>query len=146
MAVVIRSGLQNLELTETISPDDDSLRARTAYPVSWEIGAASSAVVYFELDPGCHLGTHAHSCEETVLVLEGSVEVSVEEESTREAAGSLMVVPARARHDVRCVGEAPARCVGYFPSASVQTLYEQRLGPDGERVQGTPVPDRIEGL
>ena len=51
-----------------------------------------------------------------------------------------VVAPAGVKHDVRCVGETPARCIGFFPSASVQSVYECGLDPDGERVQGTPLP------
>jgi quercetin dioxygenase-like cupin family protein len=140
---VFSTSLDNLELDETRSKDDDSLRAPTAYPISWESGARGSAVVYFELEPGCHLGMHAHSAEEVVLVVSGAVDASVGDEERRLAAGSLALVPAATRHDVRCVGPEKARCVGFFPAAAVQTIYDQPLEPDGERMQGTPSPGSV---
>ena len=138
---MIVASIDQLDLTETTSGRDPSLRTRTAYPVSWQRGAQSSAVVYFELDPGDHLGVHAHSAEELVYVVSGEVEAVVGEESRRLAAGSLMLVPATVRHDVRCAGESMARCIGFFPSAFVQSIYDCELEPGGERVQGTPLPD-----
>ena len=137
---MLATRLDSLELDETRSKEDPSLRAPTAYPLSWERGARGSAVVYFELEPGCHLGVHSHSAEEVVLVLSGEVDASVGDEEERLAAGTLTLVPAATRHDVRCVGSERARCVGFFPAAAVQTIYEQPLEPDGQRVQGTPAP------
>jgi quercetin dioxygenase-like cupin family protein len=137
---VIVASIDELELSDTTSSEDDSLRTRTAYPISWERGASSSAVVYFELEPGDHLGVHSHSAEELLYVVAGEVEATVEDETERLGQGSLAVAPARVKHDVRCVGEGTARCIGFFPSASVQSVYERELDPDGERVQGTPLP------
>jgi quercetin dioxygenase-like cupin family protein len=137
---MIVASIGDLELTETTSSEDDSLRTRTAYPLSWETGARSSAVVYFELEPGQHLGIHRHSAEELLYVVAGEVEASVGDETQTVGQGSLAVAPADVWHDVRCVGEATARCLGFFPSASVQSIYECELQPGGERFQGTPLP------
>jgi quercetin dioxygenase-like cupin family protein len=137
---VITASIDTLDLTETTSERDESLRTRTAYPISWEQGSQSSAVVYFELDPGDHLGVHLHSAEEVVYVVAGEVEATVGEESQRLRAGALIVAPALARHDVRCVGDSTARCLGFFPSAAVQSIYDLELEPGGERIQGTPTP------
>jgi quercetin dioxygenase-like cupin family protein len=137
---MIAANIDELELTETTSTDDDSLRARTAYPISWENGSRASAVVYFELDPGDHLGVHLHSAEEIAYVLAGEVEMAIEGETKRLGAGALAVVPGMSRHDVRCVGDSVARCLGFFPSASVQSIYDSELSPGEEHVQGTPLP------
>jgi quercetin dioxygenase-like cupin family protein len=137
---MIAASIDRLELSETTSSEDASLRTCTAYPISWENGAVSSAVVYFELEPGDHLGVHAHSAEELLYVVAGEVEATIGDEVERLGEGSLAVAPAGVNHDVRCAGEAKARCIGFFPSASVQSVYERELDPDGERVQGTPLP------
>ena len=138
---MVSVSIDRLDLTETTSKEDESLRTRTAYPISWESGAKNTAVVYFELQPGDHLGVHTHSAEELAYVVEGEVEVTTEDEVKRLGPRSLAVVPAMARHDVRCVGDSTARCLGFFPSASVQSVYDCELDPGGERLQGTPVPD-----
>jgi quercetin dioxygenase-like cupin family protein len=137
---MIAASIDELDLTETTSGQDTRLRTRTAYPVSWENGARSSAVVYFELEPGDHLGVHSHSAEELVFVVAGEVEAMVGDESRRLTAGSMALVPAAVGHDVRCAGTSTARCIGFFPSASVQSIYDSELEPGGERVQGTPLP------
>lgn len=41
-----------LELMEGWSDDDPTMRNRFAFPVSAQTGAADSAVVYFEVEPG----------------------------------------------------------------------------------------------
>ena len=54
------------------------MRAKASFPFSKATGNASSAVVYFEIEPGHYLGTHTDSAEEIVLVLSGTVEASLE--------------------------------------------------------------------
>jgi quercetin dioxygenase-like cupin family protein len=138
---VIAARWEDVELSEMWSENDPSCRSRQGYALAWGDGPQASAVVLFELEPGNHLGTHRHSAEEAVLVYEGQIEVSVDRESRELGAGGLAVVPARTRHDVRGTGDRPARCVGFFAAASVETVFDEALQPSGERVQGTPTPE-----
>ena len=135
--------LDDLELEDVWSDADPSLRSRDAFPLSWGRGTRSSAVVVFELRPGCHLGLHRHSAEEVVLVLEGEVEVTVDGERACLERGALAVAPALAPHDVRNVGGGDARCLGFYSSAAVTSVYEETLMPEGERVTGTPTPEDL---
>ena len=63
--------IEDLELTEAWQEADPTMRERFAFPLDARSGATSTAVVYFEVDPGHHCGRHAHSAEEVLLVLEG---------------------------------------------------------------------------
>jgi len=124
------------------SDEDPTIGSRDAYVTHWATGSAASAVIYFEIEPGRHLGRHVHSGEETVVVMEGSVEISVGHESERLDGAGLAVAPALVPHDVRNVGSERARCVGVFAGSSVVTVYDAVLQPAGSRVQGTPTePD-----
>ena len=132
-----------LELMEGWSEADPTLRGRFDFPISVETGAASTSVVYFELRPGDHCGRHTHSAEEILLIFAGRAEVEVDGELALLSDGGLVLVPARAPHDVRNVGNGQLKVVGFFSSAAVITELEERLAPIGEDVLviGAPPPD-----
>jgi hypothetical protein len=50
-----------LALLDISSETDETRRIRVDFPISSVAGAASTSVVYFELEPGEHTGMHAWS-------------------------------------------------------------------------------------
>ena len=84
---------------------DTARRVRVAFPISSATGTAASASVYFELEPGAHVGIHTDSSEEFLVVIEGSGEALLGDEVTRVEAGQVVVVPAMVRHDITNVGD-----------------------------------------
>jgi quercetin dioxygenase-like cupin family protein len=133
-----------LELADISSPGDETREVRAAFPIHWQTGATSTAMVYFELEPGMHLGTHTDSAEELLVVLEGQVEATVSEESARLAAGGVAVVPAMEPHDVSNVGSATARVAGIFGANATAAVFEKEfsvMGTEPTRVNGTPPPE-----
>jgi hypothetical protein len=50
--------LADLDLIEVGSETDERRGARFNFPIFSSTGARASAVVYFEVDPGKHLGMH----------------------------------------------------------------------------------------
>lgn len=133
--------LNNLELMEGWATDDESLRMRVTFPVFHAVGAKSTALVYFELEPGDRVGTHTDSAEEILLILEGRAEATVGDEHGTLEVGSIALVPALEPHDVRNIGEGTLRVIGFFSSNSVVSVFEHALQPFGERVVGTPLPE-----
>ncbi len=144
---MITARLDRLDLMEYFQEADPTLRARFSRPVHTRTGATSTGVVYFEVEPGRHGGSHAHSAEEVVLILQGEAEAVVGEERGRLSEGGMVVIPARVPHDVHNVGEVTLRVVGFFPSAAVVTTFEERLAPMNLKVMvmGAPPPDAQEG-
>ena len=63
--------LTTLELMDLESLTDPTRRLRVAFPISSATGTAASASVYFELEPGDHVGAHVDSAEEFLVILEG---------------------------------------------------------------------------
>lgn len=135
---------QDLELTHWQSTDDQTRHIDADWPVYHGKGAASTAVVYFELAPGKRLGTHTDSAEELLVVLEGEIEAVVGDERRRLRAGGMALVPAMAPHDVICSGHAPAKVAGVFPSNTIVSVFEGGFAPAGVRVVGTPMPEATE--
>jgi quercetin dioxygenase-like cupin family protein len=132
--------LGELDLEQAWSERDPTLRTRDGYLLHAGDGTTASSVVLFEIDPGCHIGRHFHTAEEVVLVLEGLVEVEVDGETAAVPRGGLAFAPARVWHNVRCTSDSPARCVGFFAAASVDSVYEDVVMPEETRVRGTPAP------
>jgi quercetin dioxygenase-like cupin family protein len=131
-----------LELLDGSSETDAKLRARVAFPIHADTGAAGSAIVYFELDPGDHVGWHTHNAEEIVCVLEGEAEAQVGEESARLKPGGLALVPSFARHNVANVGSGVVRVIGFFSASAVAVKYEHEVAPVGAKqfVIGVDMP------
>jgi quercetin dioxygenase-like cupin family protein len=135
---------QNVELTHWQSTDDDTRHIDADWPIYHGTGAASTAVVYFELAPGKRLGSHTDSAEELLVVLEGEVDAVVGGERRRVRAGGMALVPAMVPHDVICAGEVPAKVTGVFPSNTIVSVFEGGFAPAGTRVVGTPMPEVTE--
>jgi quercetin dioxygenase-like cupin family protein len=120
------------------------MRVRVNFPYCAATGAESAAVVYFEIAPGHHLGTHTDSAEEILLILSGTVEARVGEEQRLLSAGQTALIPAMAPHGVRSVGRETARCVGFFSAAEVISTFDQPIMPFGLQQVGTPpVSERV---
>ena len=135
---------KQLELADISSPGDQTREVRAAFPIHWQTGATSTAMVYFELEPGMHLGTHTDSAEELLVVLEGEVEATVGSESGHLGAGGVAVVPATEPHDVRNVGTGTARVAGIFGANATAAVFEEEfsvMGMEPTRVNGTPPPE-----
>ena len=135
---------KQLELADISSPGDGTREVRAAFPIHWQTGAASSAMVYFELEPGMRLGTHIDRAEELLVVFEGDVQVTVGSESDRLPAGGVAVVPAVQPHDVRNVGSTTARVAGIFGANATVAVFDEPfsvMGMEPTRVNGTPLPD-----
>ena len=136
--------LTERDLADISSETDETRRIRVDFPISSVAGAASTAVVYFELEPGEHTGMHTDSAEEIVLVLSGRAEAIVGDERGELTAGGLGLVPALVPRDVRTIGEETVGGVGFFSSAIVVGVFDAPLMPAGRRVVGTPLPQESE--
>lgn len=135
---MITERIDELELLEVWYEDDPTMRLKVNFPFFLGTGTKSTAVVYFEIEPGHRLGTHTDSAEEILLVLEGTAEVSLGDEQGRLSAGEMALVPAMEPHGLRNAGEDTVRVAGFFSSNVVVSTFDQPMMPFGQRVVGTP--------
>ena len=135
--------LHSLDFFERTSELDPTIRVRVAFPHSSAEGTASTATVYFELEPGAHLGRHTDSAEELLLVLEGQGEATVGEESAPASAGAVVTVPAMKPHDIRNVGDGPLRVLGFFSASTVVATFDEPAAAGGPQVFVIGAPVRI---
>src|SRR5262245_57784356 len=114
---------------------------RVGFPIHSATGAASTATVLFELDPGAALGVHQDSAEELLVVVQGTAEARVGDEVGRLETHQVAVVPPMAPHGVRNIGDDVLRIFGTFSASTVVSTFERPLLEDGSRVVviGSPV-------
>ncbi len=135
-----------LELVDAwFDSDPAHARTRTAFPINRATGADSSAVVYFEIEPGGWLPRHTDSAEEILVLLAGTAEAEVGGERRRLSAGDLALIPAMAPHGVSNVGDETLKVVGFFSAAQVTSTFDEPVQPFGTAVveQGTPDAARL---
>jgi quercetin dioxygenase-like cupin family protein len=115
---------------------------RVAFPFHSATGAASTAAVLFELEPGSMLASHQDSAEEVLHVLEGEAEARIGDERGELRGGQLAIVPAMVPHSLRNIGEGTLRVLGIFSSSTLVATFEEPLAPGGPQVMvaGAPVP------
>jgi quercetin dioxygenase-like cupin family protein len=116
--------------------DIDALEAQemggglaVTFPFSSATGTADTAAVYMVFEPGGALPEHTDSAEEWLLVLEGTVEATVGDETGIFEAGQLALVPAIAPHSARNVGDGPARILGFFGASTNVAHFTDELAP-----------------
>ncbi len=135
---MIAERIDQLELLEVWYENDPTMRLRVNFPFFLGTGTKSTAVVYFEIEPGHRLGTHTDSAEEILLILQGTAEVSLGDEQGRLSAGEMALVPAMVPHGMRNAGDEMLRVVGFFSSNVVVSTFDQPMMPFNQRVVGTP--------
>jgi quercetin dioxygenase-like cupin family protein len=112
------------------------------FPIHSLTGAASTAAVLIELEPGGELPRHTDSAEELLIVLQGAAEASVGDETGRLERHQVALVPAMVPHFLRNVGDENLRVLGSFSSSMIVATFEQPLGPESLQVFafGAPIP------
>ncbi len=134
--MLIRS-VVDVDLDSYWSDDDPSIMHRGQWLVSAEDDAAATAVTYFEIDPGKHIGMHTHDAEETIYVLAGTGEIEISGETQHFEPGAIVFVPEGAPHDVRNGPDDTFKALSFFPQAEVVSVFEVPLQPKGSRELGT---------
>ena len=130
--------LRTLEMLDAWYENDQAMRISVNFPFYAGTGNKSSSVVYFEIEPGHHLGTHTDSAEEILLILSGPVEARLGDETGQLSTGQAALIPQMVPHGVRNIGEETARCVGFFAAATVVSTFDQPMMPFGRQAIGTP--------
>lgn len=131
--------IDELELFEGWSQNDTGMRVRAGFPISSGTGTKSTAVVYFELEPGEHLGSHTDSAEEILFIVAGKGEATIGDEHATVEAGTIAVVPALVPHSVKNIGEETLRVVGFFSSSTVLSVFDEPMEPFATRYFATPM-------
>ena len=133
--------VKELELVDGWNDVDDAMRLRFNFPLHAGTGTKTTAVVYFEIEPGDHLGTHSDSAEEVLYVIEGTGEAVVGDDRLALEPGTLGVAPERVPHAVYNTGETTLKIVGFFSAAELEHIFAEPIQPLGATVVHTPMAE-----
>ena len=131
---MLTASTSQLDLITTSVEGDPDHKVHVEFPINIHTGAAESAVVYFEIDPGDKLATHTDSAEEVLYVVQGEGEAHAGDETVRVSAGDLAVIPAMVPHGVRNVGDTRLKVVGFFTESKIISTFASTLQPVGAAV------------
>jgi quercetin dioxygenase-like cupin family protein len=115
---------------------------RVSFPLHSATGAASTASVLFELDPGAELPVHTDSAEELLIIVQGTAEARVGDEVGRIGKHEVALVPSMAPHGLRNIGDDVLRVFGTFSASTNVATFERPFEPGGPQVFviGAPMP------
>ncbi|MBZ0294670.1 MAG: cupin domain-containing protein [Anaerolineae bacterium] len=129
--------LNDLPLRTTWTKGESRQRAHSTFPFLLAQENKGISLVYFELNPGDHLGTHTDSAEEVLFIFEGTVEVTVGEEEVTVEAPALALVPTLVRHNLKNVGDTRAKVAGFFPAKQIIATFDHAWLPDDTHIIDT---------
>lgn len=135
---MISVDLNQLELNEFVGKTDKKQHCKATFPLLGAHGTTDLATVYFELQPGDHLGRHTDSAEELLFVLEGDVEVEIGGDVSMASAGNMALVPVMVPHNLKNTGKTKAKILGFFGGANnIVATFEEEIMPINHNVVDT---------
>ena len=98
--------------------------ARSNTLVGKDNGGDKLTVVDAEIDPGADLALHIHPhYEEAMLVVEGSIEAVLEDETRILGPGDLLLAPAGVKHTIANRSDGPARVLAIYPATTPERVF-----------------------
>lgn len=101
------------------------------FPFSSADGMTATAAVLQVYEAGGALPEHTDSAEEWLLVLEGTFEATVGDQTVTISEGQLAFVPALVPHSGVNIGEGTCRVLGFFGGSTNVAHFTEPLGPGG---------------
>ena len=129
--------LRTIDLMDAWQEPEGAMRLRVTFPLLGEPGTDALGSVYFEIEPGEALGVHTDSQDEIVVLLSGSGEGTIGDETGELSDGAMVYIPAMVPHGFRNTGSDILKAVGIFAGSAVVSTFEHELMPMGVRVVDT---------
>lgn len=70
------------------------------------VHSENMTVAYWNFEPGIAVPSHSHEHEQIVNVIEGTLDLTIEDETIRLESGSVVVIPSNAAHS----GQSVTQC------------------------------------
>jgi quercetin dioxygenase-like cupin family protein len=137
VADLFAQSLEGSNFQEAWVEGDASARWRSASGHGPDAGARASGSSLLEVEPGNRLPRHTDSAEETIVVVDGTASVVLDDEPDMVSAGGVALIPEDAPHEVRNAGDETLRFVAVYADTDVLTTYEEEVQPDGSRERQT---------
>jgi quercetin dioxygenase-like cupin family protein len=113
---------------------DPSMRFVAVFPVTQAQGTTSSTVAYYIFEPGRHSSLHSDNAEEVIYCADGSGEVFVSGKQVKLEPGEFVVIPQGVQHDIYAYGDVELRLLSFFPTAVVESTFQDAVMPMGGTV------------
>ena len=118
---------------------DPSQRFIAVFPLTPEQGAAASTVAYYIFEPGRHSGLHADNAEEVIYCADGVGEVFVSGKQVKLEPGEFVVINEGVQHDVYAYGAVELRLLSFYPTAVVESTFQDPIMPMGTNVMSSNI-------
>jgi quercetin dioxygenase-like cupin family protein len=128
----------SLEMVRISSPDDASINWQGAFACYGGSGADNTIVVPFSIAPGGHLGWHTDSLEETQYIVSGTGELQRDDGNFPVGPGSIFVLPALVRHDLRNTGSDTLVAVAFFSGPALTQVFDSTMLPPNSHELKSP--------
>ena len=109
----------------------------------WDItrpgdGTTSSSQSYSIVGVGAGAPLHSHEADELIIILEGTLEVTLGDEVTRVGRDHTLVIPPHVPHAFTSVGPGDARLMAFLPDPSPfdRTTFLEGEPPEAHRAKG----------
>lgn len=97
---------------------------RSSILVGRDNGGSNLTVVDAGIDPGAGLSLHIHpNYEEVMLVVEGTIEAVLEDETRILGPGDLLLAPAGVKHTITNRSDKPARVLAIYPTTTPDRVF-----------------------
>ena len=118
-------------------------RIKTRVLVGGKISADETSVWEQWLENAGFIPLHYHTVEETLVILQGTIALTIEENTIDVEAPSTIVIPANQLHGLRSIGSNTVHLLAFFPTANPQIIAADgslRPMPWEDLQGGTPPP------
>ena len=101
--------------------------------------AEQSCTITFAIPPGCRLGKHVDTAEETQYILSGSGDLITDDGEQPIKSGDVFVLAEGASHDLHNTGTEELRVLAFFSKPQVEQHWDvETWPPDDTKVTGSP--------
>ncbi|HET8968395.1 MAG TPA: cupin domain-containing protein [Gaiellaceae bacterium] len=97
-----------------------------------------------EIAPGDRIPLHTHPINEVIVVLAGTPDVTLGDETQRVGPGTVVFIPAGSPHGTRNTGAEPVRLHAMFPSELIGIQYLERNPAPGTELDAPQPPFTID--
>ena len=112
--------------------DPDDFRPNSRWAMLVDPGGDSGAqvnditLIIEEIAPGDRIPLHTHPINEVVVIVEGTPEITLGDETREVASGTVVFIPAGVPHGTRNATTRPTRIHAMFPSERIGIQYLER--------------------
>lgn len=135
---MIAANIDTVELLEGGYEGEPDSTIKFGFLIGSIHGSQTSTSLLFEIPAGHTAPKHQDSADEIALVVQGSGELTVGDETVQVKPGDMALLPRMVPHQVKNTSSETMRLVTFLPSATIANIFEKPIAPLGTRLLGSP--------